>query len=171
METKRVFIGVDISDQARARVAGYIETLKNEFAGFRVAWVKPDNLHLTIKFIGPFESSRLQDLNAVIGGVAVRYSTFSVSITGTGAFTKRRSQAVLGLGVAIGAKNAGEDELGKIGRMLNEGCAKLRVELSNRPLMPHLTVARVKEHEKARDLIDRHLAAAFAPLTFEVSGI
>ena len=49
---KRIFIAVDIPDEARRIIASYIEELRRRFPNARVGWERPEKLHLTLKFIG-----------------------------------------------------------------------------------------------------------------------
>ena len=59
---KRIFTAIDISEQARQKVSGYIETLRREFSNLRVGWEKAEKLHLTLKFLGDCDERQFRDL-------------------------------------------------------------------------------------------------------------
>src|SRR5438552_2912088 len=100
MNTKRIFVAIDISDEARARVASYTKALRHEFQDLRVSWVNPEKLHITIRFAGDLDESDLASLTASISTAAAETAPFSIKISGTGAFIKRKSRAnVLWLGL------------------------------------------------------------------------
>ena len=57
MPKRRIFIAVDISDDARRSVDGYITELRSRFSDVRVGWERPEKLHFTLKFLGQVEDA------------------------------------------------------------------------------------------------------------------
>ncbi len=57
---KRIFLAVDISEQARSQISDYIESLRREFPRLRVGWERAEKLHLTLKFPGDIDDVQLQ---------------------------------------------------------------------------------------------------------------
>jgi 2'-5' RNA ligase len=83
-----------------------------------------------------------------------------VKLSGTGAFVKRRGPSVLWLGVE---QITGSDVLGQVARMLDGK--------EDRPFHPHVTIARIKDAKKAKELIEEHRKREFETVAFEVNHL
>jgi 2'-5' RNA ligase len=163
---KRIFVAVDISEQARRRVAAYIESLQTEFRPVRVGWDKPEKLHLTLKFLGETEENRLAELRKIVAKCAGEISNFKLRIGGTGIFPNERNARVLWIDAT--------DETGSLARIntfLEAECEKIGFPKEKRGFVPHLTIGRVREPHGARNLAQKHRQNNFEPVEFEVSEI
>lgn len=163
---RRIFVAVDISDEARRETAAYIESLKREFSNVRVGWEKPEKLHLTLKFLGDTNENQLAELSEIVKRIAAETPKFELRIAETGVFPARRNARVLWIDV--------KDETGslaKINRMLDAECEPLGFAAEKRNFKPHLTIARLKEPQKSRELIEKHLQKQFEPAGVEVAEI
>lgn len=163
---KRIFVAVDISDDARRRVADYIETLRTEFRQIRVGWEKTEKLHLTLKFLGDADENQLNALNVIVKEISTEIKNFKLEIAETGVFPNARNPRVFWINV----RDATGD-LGKINARLETECAKIGFEKEKRGFVPHLTIGRVREPFRARELAGRHLQTDFEPVGFKVSKI
>ena len=163
---KRIFTAIDISDEARRKASNYIETLKRAFPNLRVGWDKPEKLHFTLKFLGDMDEKHLDDLTAAVEKTAKQISEFKLQVTGTGVFPSKRNARILWLGV--------KDESGSL-QKLNEAleieCEKFGFAKEKRNFKPHLTVARLREPKKSKDLIEEHLRNEFDSNEFIVAEI
>jgi len=158
---KRVFAAIDISDEARTAIGKYVEKLRTEFAEVPVRWEKPEKLHITVKFAGPLDENELGKFKQRIKLTAISVGPFRITVTGTGAFVKRRGPSVLWLGIEIvGGDNATFTRL----------AAKVDDE-EKRPFNPHITIGRIKDTKKARTLIEKHRSSHFEPVEFEVNEL
>jgi 2'-5' RNA ligase len=165
-DMKRIFVAVDISDEARRAAADYIQSLRDVFRDVRVGWERPEKLHLTMKFLGDMNDARLAELKKIVGGISSGFSDFTFQIADTGVFPNARNPRVLCIDFKAAAGN-----LAKINDSLEAGCEKLGFERERRKFVPHLTIGRVKEPNRARDLAQAHLENKFAPVESKVSAI
>ncbi|HEX8733986.1 MAG TPA: RNA 2',3'-cyclic phosphodiesterase [Pyrinomonadaceae bacterium] len=163
---KRIFVAIDISEEARRKASGYIESLRRQFPELRVGWDKYEKLHLTLKFLGETSDEQLAALTKAVEKAAREISGFKLRLAETGVFPSRRKARVLWLGV--------EDEKGSL-RKLNEAleseCERHGLTREKRDFKAHLTIARLREPEKSRSLVEAHLQEKFAAVEFEVSEI
>jgi 2'-5' RNA ligase len=114
-----------------------------------VAWVAPDNLHLTLKFLGGVEAARL-DLVATALSAAVAGSTaFDLVIRGLGAFPSPTRPRVLWAGVDEGGAAAGS-----LARGVDDALAELGFERETSAFSPHVTLGRVRVPRRAPRLAD-----------------
>ncbi|MBI3635172.1 MAG: hypothetical protein HY216_02995, partial [Candidatus Rokubacteria bacterium] len=73
-----------LDDAVRARLADAVEALRAVAPD--VAWVAPANLHVTLKFLGGVDETRLPDVAAAVAAAAAGYGGFPVPIRGLGGF-------------------------------------------------------------------------------------
>lgn len=163
---KRIFVAVDISDEARRNVSDYIETLRREFKNIRVGWDKAEKLHLTLKFLGDTNERQLTDLKESVEKIASEVSSFKLQISQTGLFSNVRNPRILWLGV-----QGDLETLSRINANLENECEKIGFAKEKRDYKPHLTIGRIREPNKAENLARKHLQNEFTPIEFEVSGI
>jgi 2'-5' RNA ligase len=164
--TKRIFAAIDISNEAKDRVAEYIKILRSEFPDLRVGWEKTEKFHLTLKFLGDIDDSDLQRLNDATFETAGQISKFNLQTGDTGAFPSKKKARVLWLGI--------KDEKGilqKLAEVFETKCAKHGFAKDTRSFKAHLTIARLREPGKSKELIEKHLETKIEPAQFEVSEI
>jgi len=159
MDKKRIFVAIDISDEARQAVASYIESLRQDFADVPVRWERPEKLHITLKFAGSIDDEALRSLTSNVAAAAADSKSFAVTLAETGTFVKRTSRAnVLWIGL-------------QPRYVMDEMAAKIDPQRLRRRLKLHITIARIKDAKKAQLLIERHLNNVFEPVTFRVDEI
>lgn len=125
----RLFVGIDIPDEIRGRIAAHMKKLEQAAPGTK--WVRAESLHVTLKFIG--ESTKVEEIKRALAGV--HGPPFSISFRGTGFFTPR-SPRVFWVGVAAGP------ELSGLALRIDAALLPLGVEKEAREYSPHLTLAR-----------------------------
>jgi 2'-5' RNA ligase len=162
----RVFVAVDISEEARRLVAARIEFLRAKFSDLRVGWDKPEKLHLTLKFLGEIPHEKLPLIIKAAEDAANEIEPFALAIENPGAFPPRGAARVLWLGVKDDSQN-----LSEIQKRLENRLEQIGFQRERRNFKPHLTVARLKEPNKARPLTELHLKTEFSEIIFEVSEI
>jgi RNA 2',3'-cyclic 3'-phosphodiesterase len=125
----RLFVGIDIPDEIRARFSAYMQKLEKSVPGTK--WVRPESLHVTLKFIG--NSNKVEEIKralAALGG-----SRFEIAFRGAGFFTPR-SPRVFWIGVDGGS------ELSALANAAEQALIPLGIEKETREYSPHLTLAR-----------------------------
>lgn len=166
MQTKRIFIGFDISDDVRAAVAGYLNGLRRDFLHCPASWTRPEKLHFTLRFLGDVEAANVGRLCGVVEDMAARCPTFNLQISGNGVFPSPYKPRVLWLGARGGVgtvawiKSLLDDELNSVG-----------FESERKRFTPHLTLARLKDPIACRWLASRHLEATIETSEFTVREI
>lgn len=163
---KRIFVAIYISEEARGKVADYIETLRGEFAAIRVGWEKPEKLHLTMKFIGDIDDEQLKYLTEAVEKMARQISNFKLQISDTGVFPSPRNARILWLGL-----QDEKESLQKLNEILENECERVGFVKEKRNLKAHLTVARLREPQKSNELARKHLQNKFAAAEFKACEI
>lgn len=113
----------------------------------KASWVRPENVHLTLKFLGNIHPDRVPEIGRVLSEAAGEIQPFPLALSGVGLFPKKGNPRVLWVGV----RDPGRC-LDRLHRRVESGLQSLGFELENRPFSPHLTVARIKSPKNAREL-------------------
>jgi 2'-5' RNA ligase len=163
---KRLFIGIDISDEARQIAAQRILELKESFHDVSVGWEKPEKLHITLKFLGRTEDSQLPKISKSIRQFARMRKPFRLTLTGHGVFPSLRNPRILWLGL-----NDIQQTLCTLAQSLIDEMAKLGFEPEKRQFKAHLTIARIKEPQKGAKLAETHSQMEYEPVEFRVGEI
>jgi 2'-5' RNA ligase len=150
---------VTLSEPVRAALAATIERLRP--FGRDVAWVTPANLHVTLKFLGHLEDSRVGDVEAALRSVTVSERPFDVSIAGLGAFPSPTRPRVVWAGVG-GPEVAA---LVRLAERTETALGPLGFEREARVFSPHVTLGRVRQPRR-----DPALVAALGDGTPPVFG-
>lgn len=163
---KRIFVAVDISDEARRKVSAYTETLRHDFRQVRVGWEKPEKLHLTLRFLGETSENQFGELKSFVQKISSEITNFGLKISETGVFPNAGNPRVLWIDIKDKDGN-----LAKINNLIETECERIGFDREKRKFVPHLTIGRVREPNRARDLGQKHLQNKFEPVEFEVSEI
>ncbi len=135
--TVRAFVAVNLDQGLKDALAKVQERLKATRAD--VGWVRPESLHLTLKFLGQVEESRLAVVAEAIGTAATGYGSFRLVLGGLGAFPQPRAARVVWIGVQQGA-----EALLTLQARVEAGLEALGFAREERPFAAHLTLGRVR---------------------------
>jgi len=145
----RVFIAIELPESLRGRIAAFSKDLRAKTPDPKgtLRWVKLEQFHLTLKFLGDCAAPRLPGLRRALEETARGHSSFGLSFDGAGFFKSGATLKVLWLGVS-----EGKERVIRLAKDLNEACAGMGFPIENKPFHPHLTLARSKESFSARTL-------------------
>lgn len=105
----------------------------------RIKWVKKENIHLTLKFLGEVDEEKVDKIGSKIGEICVNFSPFNLSFSSIGAFPNMRSPRV----VWVGVKNGGK-EVVELMKRIETALVSLGFEKEKRDKTPHITIGRFK---------------------------
>jgi 2'-5' RNA ligase len=159
----RVFCAIELPSWIRERAGEHIAALRSLAPDVRAGWERPEKLHLTLKFLGEIEQSRVPLLSAAAERAALSLQPFALSVEGAGAFPPRGPARVLWLGLkdATGA-------LALLQQRLEDECGVEGFPREARPFNPHITIARLRRPTGARSLAALHEEKGFARAEFSV---
>lgn len=104
-------------------------------------WVPPENLHLTLKFLGDTPEDRITALDAGIREVTSQLAAFSVSLSNVGCFPNARKPRVVWTGI-----QAKHQHLVGLNEAIETMAQAHGFDAEEKPFRPHLTIGRVKGH-------------------------
>lgn len=145
MSLLRAFIAIEIPPEIKKAIAAQIVSLKNS-AGHAVRWVAPENIHLTLKFLGETSPSNVQPLSQALQAECEQHTPFEISVNGLGCFPNAHRPRVIWVGLSI------PQELNRLQHKLEQATARLGYEAEDKPFSPHLTIGRVREQATSAEL-------------------
>lgn len=160
----RSFIAVAIPEDIRNRIAEFQEGLKA--AGADIRWVRPESLHVTLKFLGQVEEGSLDPVFGVMRETLGDLRRFHIGIRGTGMFPNARRPRILWVGV-----KAGGDVLADTASRLDHALSNLGFDREKRPFSAHLTIGRVRSPKNLKPIIEAMDSADFEGGVFEVEEV
>ena len=137
----RTFIALDISAEVRQGLGDLIKRLKKGFhyTAARPKWVRPESIHLTLKFLGNIEESQVEGISEILKNAAAETHPFTLRVRDLGVFPHPRRPRVLWCGLTKGEKQAVS-----LQKKIDRGLAGLGFEKEKRAFHPHFTLARIK---------------------------
>jgi len=127
----RLFVALDLDDNIRSRIARFLDGVQGFAPGAR--WVRPDSLHVTLKFIGEQTEAQVEIKRALAGIEADR---FVIKLGGYGFFPDARAPRVFWIGIDGGSR------LTSLAETVDSKLVPLQIPKEEHAYSPHLTLAR-----------------------------
>jgi 2'-5' RNA ligase len=128
----RIFIALDIDEAIRHRIARFMDGMRGFAPDAR--WMRPESLHITLKFIGETAPENVDQIKEALKAVAT--NAIEMNIRGSGFFPGAKSPRVFWLGIEAGAS------LAALASTVDDRVAALGIAKEDHPFSPHLTLAR-----------------------------
>ena len=157
----RVFVALEIPSNVRRELASLIANLREatgQSSKNSPRWVRPENIHLTLKFIGEVAKDKIAAICGAFAGIS-RGEPIQLEFRDLGFFPNERKPRVLWAGIA------GWNRLEPLVADIETALARIGIPREQRAFQPHLTLARF---EAAR--LDAKLLEAIAPSACRVFG-
>jgi RNA 2',3'-cyclic 3'-phosphodiesterase len=130
----RTFIALELPPELRSAVGELSAALQSRLPEMK--WVKPNLVHLTLRFLGEIEPVRIDSLNEVVAAAAGEFAPFELSVTEVGHFGPAHSPRVLWMGLAPNGN------LSSLAAALEMSFESAGFGRADKPFRAHLTLAR-----------------------------
>lgn len=147
METVRTFIAIVLPESVIRQLAQVQRQLERQAPPESIRWVKPEGIHLTLKFLGDTPVGKLDAIRAALAAVASQASPCAFTVGGLGCFPNARRPRVIWVGV----QPMGE-ELASLQQAVERAMKPLGFPPEGRDFTPHLTLGRVRDRIPPADL-------------------
>jgi 2'-5' RNA ligase len=155
-ERPRLFVAVELPQtwlDALASVQTHLGRALEAAGASGLRWVRPEGIHLTLKFLGETEPSRLPQLEEALADAVSSPPSLRLALSEAGCSSSGRRVRLVWVGLA-----GGVDRIALLATRVDDACAGLGFERERRPFAPHLTLARVPEGVMLdRDVLAPHL--------------
>ncbi|CBE69690.1 MAG: RNA 2',3'-cyclic phosphodiesterase [Candidatus Methylomirabilis oxygeniifera] len=137
VSTIRAFVAANLTPDLKAALAMAQDRLKATRAD--VGWVRSENLHLTLKFLGQVEADRIGAIGEAIAAAAAGSGPVRLVFQGLGAFPRPREARVVWIGLSRGS-----EALAALQARIEAALESLGFSREARPFTAHLTLGRVR---------------------------
>ena len=142
----RLFIALELSPALRDAIVQQTATLRSALGPGLLRWVRPENLHLTLKFLGEVTPKLADPLLQLLHEAAEHCPPFEATAGGLGCFPNERQPRVVWIGLQV------PEDLISLWKDIEVGTARLGFPPEERAFSPHLTIARVQPRASQADL-------------------
>ncbi|MDR2861350.1 MAG: RNA 2',3'-cyclic phosphodiesterase [Syntrophobacterales bacterium] len=163
----RAFLACSPSPQVRREIVSLQETFKKQIPAGVVSWVKPEDIHLTLKFLGNISAAQKETIQPLLMETIAALPVFHLAPTGAGAFPSLSRPKVIWTGLT------GETEtLLNLQRRIDRALTAAGFSEEDRPFQGHLTLGRVKKTYASQEIAQSlSRARGFAGGQFQVDHI
>ncbi|MCX7910312.1 MAG: RNA 2',3'-cyclic phosphodiesterase [Endomicrobia bacterium] len=144
----RTFIAVELEKDLVEKIDNFIFKTYREIDSNKISWVKKENLHITLKFLGEINDNQVKIVEDTLKNVIQDKKSFIISVGGVGVFPNINYPRVIWLGI-----NQGEKELEILANLIDEELSKKNFPKETKEFKAHLTIARVKQIKKLKEII------------------
>src|SRR5262245_15031106 len=141
MKRLRTFIALDLGKTVRDKAVTLQESLAR--AGSEVKWVEPENLHVTLLFLGEVDDRDVPAVCKAVGECCQQQAPFTMSVENVGAFPNLRRPRTVWIGVGTGTQEAVALHDALEETLLDLGCYRRE----DRQFTPHVTLGRVRRDD------------------------
>lgn len=133
----RAFVALRMSAEVECAIAEFVDPLCELRSGVR--WVRPANLHLTLRFLGDaVNHDLLLPLDQTLNQISGQTSPFMLHARGTGAFPNLERPRVIWIGLV-------SEQLIRLAHQVESAAVQAGFVPEGRPYTPHLTIGRVRD--------------------------
>lgn len=144
----RTFIALELFSEIRQELSKIQGELKK--SGADAKWVKPENIHLTLKFLGSTPSDKIETINQILLDISSRFPVFEMSLSQLGAFPKIESPRVIWIDI-----KEGKETLQTLVKEIEEKLSSLGFPPEDRPFQTHITLARIRSSLNRINLVNK----------------
>ena len=147
MKLLRTFIAVELPAETRTYLFQTGNKMAENISERAVRWVAPENMHLTLRFLGDTPEDKLPAVTAELDAITQQFQPFQLYLNEIGCFPNRKRPRVVWVGLAGELKS-----LNALHGRIEKAVQSLGWQAEGRPFRAHLTIGRVKDSSQARRL-------------------
>ena len=133
---KRIFIAVKVNPEET--FLKMISSFKSALFTENIKWINPENIHITLAFLGDTEEKLLKDISSMLDKVCGNSGNFELTIRGTGVFRNINDPRIIWTNIDH------SEILLKLAEKILSGLTEMSIRLEDKPFKPHITIGRIK---------------------------
>jgi 2'-5' RNA ligase len=143
----RTFIAIELPTEIKTILSNMQNELKQAHGDIK--WVKPENIHLTLKFLGEIEQDLIKKICSILEATAQKYPSFSLYLSKLGAFPKLQYPRVIWISVT-------NDQIAiNIAQDLEKELLRIGLPAESRPFSTHITLGRLRSGLNRKALVEK----------------
>lgn len=130
---KRLFIALNLNQTTKHQLSKFLSESNNR----HIKKVAPENLHITMQFLGDTDKQDIEKIQDLLTQISKQYQSFNIDIDNIGCFPNLHSPKIIWIGVYA-------KPIIQLHQKISRGLQLIIANLDNKPITPHITLARVK---------------------------
>lgn len=139
----RLFIALPVPTAVKQGIQQVQERLRRELPDGCASWTRPEQWHLTLKFLGNVDVVQVRELSGVLGEVCEKFAPLKLRAAHVGCFPNLRKPRVVWVGVRDDA-----DQLAGLAKAVEAAAAGFTTEEREGKFTGHITIARIKNFDR-----------------------
>ena len=135
--TLRTFIAITLNSEIQQFLSRTQDHLKK--LGCDIKWVKPENIHFTLKFLGDVKLKKIDEVKQTLENLAKNMQPVDIELTQLGAFPNVQRPRILWAGI-----KDEEKRITQFAKLLEDHFGKIGFKKEKKPFSPHLTIGRIR---------------------------
>ncbi len=160
----RIFIAIELPDSVKKKIEVAQAPLKK--TGAFVSWVKPGNIHITLKFLGEVPEDKINEVFSAAEKAVEGTNRFAMNLKSMGAFPDFKRPRVIWIG-----SGSGEEELSYLAGKVEDEMEKIGFPKEGRKFSAHFTIGRVKSPKNMEKLMELVKSSDFVTDEIEVNEV
>lgn len=144
----RTFIAIELDKEIKKALSKIQDELKTTQAD--VKWVEPENIHLTIKFLGEVEENKIPRISQILKALSSQTKPFTIALSELGAFPGLKYPRVVWIGIA-----EGKTELSKLAELIENVLVQVKFPKEKRGFSAHFTLGRFRSNKNKYVLCEK----------------
>lgn len=132
----RSFVAISIPEELQNKILSFVQQFEKYNSFSKINWIKPKNLHITLRFLGEIDAEQHVQLVEKIAAIINQVKQFAISFTNLEIFPSFNQPLVLALMIKP------SEQLTALARMLDQIAVDCGIATEKRPFVAHLTVGR-----------------------------
>jgi 2'-5' RNA ligase len=160
----RTFIAIELPDEIKKQI-GQVQAPLKKTKAF-VSWVKPGNIHVTLKFLGEVPEEKIAEVFSATEKAVEGINRFTMNLKGMGTFPDFKRPRVIWVGAG-----SGQEELSSMAGRIEEEMEEIGFPKEKRRFSPHFTMGRVKSPKNIEKLMEMVRSSDFQTEEIAVSEV
>ena len=144
----RIFIAIELDKEIKKALSKIQDELKTTLVD--VKWVEPENIHLTLKFLGEVEENKITKISQILKALSSQSEPFTIALCELGAFPNFKYPRVVWIGVS-----EGKTEFLKLAELIEDSLAQLKFPKEKRGVSAHFTLGRFRSNKNTDALSEK----------------
>jgi len=156
---KRIFIALKVD--AETNLLRTVSSLKQRFDRESIKWTNPENIHITLIFLGDTEEEKIGLIRKMLAKKCDGFGNFNLTLKGAGVFRNYSDPRILWIGIES------SENLIRLNSLMVSGLRETGIITEDRPFNPHLTLGRIKridDKQGLKSVIEEHKESLFQHL-------
>ena len=160
----RTFLAIPLPMEVKSKKNMFYSTF-DSLSG-KIHWIKSENLHLTLKFIGYTPERLFNEIINELTKIFENQNPFSIKVSETGCFPVPERPRILWMGI-----NGNTNPLINLVSNIERSLHRLGFPMEDKEYYPHITIARIKYPQKKTPDVNLFLKSTYDPIVFTVDRV